>query len=730
MQVCLTEEQELLKSTFGRLFKEKSTPARVRESGSIGHDPALWTELAAMGVPMMRVDGAQGGGELSLLAAAVIAEEAGRFIASVPMSEAIVAARLLSRLPERQGDYLDRVANGETIITIALEPADRLTSQIVPGGAVCSGVIVLKGQQLLLVEGRGGEPLANTGNLPLSRWNLAEGKVIASGTDAVSLYQEAIEEWRLLSAAVLLGASDQALRLASDYANERVQFGRRIGSFQGLAHPLADSLADVESGRLLLWRAIDAIARGEGRAAGLASLSYWWATQASNMAVHRAIRALGGYGLSLEYDVQLYHRRVTGLILSGGDPFNSLVAGGERLFAGQSVRLPEAGEATMSFDLPEGSTEIGAKLSAFFEAHRTPEMVEKAHHSTASHNKDFHRKLARSGFLFRSWPNAEPSPTPASDAYAVQSVIEAEGYTTHVISTTDMVGQIVEMFGTEEAKAEITPRILDGDAVCSLGFSEPSSGSDVFAAATRAVPAGDDWIIDGAKMFTTAAHYADYVLLLARTDTSGKKHEGLTLFIVPTSLPGFSFQAVQTYQDERTNITYYGDLRLPGRYVLGKVGDGAAVMGACLKLEHSAAASMFVGYKEMMKSADQWAHMAVDGAAPLDDPSRRTRYAAVVARFEASAALVARSVWAADTGHHHRAWGPMAKMFVTESHLHSAWELLQLGAPESGLTGKHPLGIVELGHRRAYGSTIYGGTSEVHRSLTAEQGLGLPKSRS
>jgi alkylation response protein AidB-like acyl-CoA dehydrogenase len=730
MQVRLTDEQEMLKSVFGRLFKEKSTPGHVRDSGAAGHDPQLWAELVAMGAPLMRVDGEQGGGELSLLSAAIIAEEAGVSVASVPLIEVIVAGRLLSRVGDPGRDHVRRLGDGESIITLALSPVDAATSQIVPAGAVSDAVIALRGDALVLVEGQGGELLPNTGNLPLARWTLGEGTVLAKGADAVALYQQAVEEWRLLVTAFLLGAAGQALVMAAEYANERRQFDRPIGSFQGLAHPMADSYADVEAGRLLAWRAIDAIARGDARAAGLASLSYWWATQASSMAVHRAIRALGGYGLSLEYDLQLYHRRVTGLILSAGDPFRSLAEGGDRLFGAGQVALPDAGEATMSFALPEESQKLADDLTAFFKLHRTPEMAEKAHHSTSSHNKEFHRKLAQAGFLFGTWPTAKASATPASNAYAIASVIEAEGYTTHVISTTDMVGQIVQMFGTEEAKAEVVPAVLAGEAMCSLGFSEPSSGSDVFSASTRAVPDGDEWIINGSKMFTTAAHYADYVLLLARTDTSGRKHEGLTMFIVPTRLPGFSYQAVQTYQDERTNLTYYADIRLPDRYRLGKVNGGAAVMGAMLMLEHSAAASMYVGFTEMMKAADVWANTPVDGRKPVDDPVVRTRYAAVVARYEAAGALVARNVWGADAGIHSRAWGPMGKMFVTESYLDSAWELLKLGAPESGLTGKHAQGVIELGHRRAYGSTIYGGTSEVHRSLTAEQGLGLPKSRS
>ena len=730
MFVDLTEEQKLLKTTFEKLFQVRSTPARIRESEPVGHDPDLWAELAAMGVPSMRVVADRGGADVSLLSAALIAEEGGRYAAPVPLVESIVGTRLLAQAVGKGDELLGRALEGQAIVAIALSPVEESASQLVPGGAVAEAVIALRGDELLLVTSKGSEHVPNTGNLPLARWELGEGAVLARGADAVALYQAAVEEWRLLSAAVIVGAADRALRLASDYANERHQFGRPIGSFQGLAHPLADSLADLDGGRITVWKAITAIAEGREDAAGLAALAYWWMTQTGNKAVRRALRALGGYGLSLEYDVQLFHRRVVGVILSGGDPQKALIAAGDRLYGDARVALPEAGEPTMCFEISERPRQLAEELNRFFDANFTPQMAEKAHHSTSSHDKEFHRKLAEKKFMFRAWRTAEPSATPASDGFALAAVMEERGYTTHLISTTDIVGQTVERFGSPEVKAEALARIHRGEAICSLGFSEPGSGSDVFSAATRATRDDDDWLINGQKMFTTGAHYADYVMVLARTDSSGKKHEGLTLFLVPTDLPGFSFQAVHTYQDERTNISFYTDIRLPDHYRLGGVGEGASVMGAVLVLEHSAAGAMFHGQNEMMKAARTWGRTRVNGKAPFDDAGIRTRFAGVTARFEAAHSLVARSLWAADTGQHHRAWGPMSKMFVTEAHLQNAWELLQMGAPDSGVISKEPLGVVELGHRRAYGSTIYGGTSEVHRSLVAEQGLGLPKSRS
>src|SRR5690606_13588867 len=123
-----------------------------------------------------------------------------------------------------------------------------------------------------------------------------------------------------------------------------------------------------------------------------------------------------------------------------------------------------------------------------------------------------------------------------------------------------------------------------------LGFSEPQAGTDVFACQFKARRDGDDWILDGQKMFTTGGHLADYILLLTRTTPGGAKHEGLTMFIVPMNLPGIDMQPVLTLQEERTNITFFGDVRVPDCYRLGETDQGLAVMMAVLELEHSGSA--------------------------------------------------------------------------------------------------------------------------------------------
>ena len=169
----------------------------------------------------------------------------------------------------------------------------------------------------------------------------------------------------------------------------------------------------------------------------------------------------------------------------------------------------------------------------------TPELKAKAHYSFDGHDAGLHRKLAQAGLALSFV--AERVGRAGSSALCHECVapsLEEVGWTTHAISTSGMVGTMIRLFGSDELKRDVLTKIVAGEVVCSLGYSEPGSGSDVFAAQTRATRDGDGWRIDGQKMFTSGANIADYVLMLTRTNPDVPKHKGLTMFIVPLKTPG------------------------------------------------------------------------------------------------------------------------------------------------------------------------------------------------
>jgi alkylation response protein AidB-like acyl-CoA dehydrogenase len=252
----------------------------------------------------------------------------------------------------------------------------------------------------------------------------------------------------------------------------------------------------------------------------------------------------------------------------------------------------------------------------------------------------------------------------------------------------------------------------------------------VFAAKTRAVRDGDDWIVNGQKVFTTCAHVSDYVLLLTRTDPEAPKHRGLTMFLVPMTLAGVSFDALHTMQEERTNVTFYADVRVPDMYRLGPVNGAVGVMAAAMKFEHSGE-GYHISQPAMVQAAIAWAHEATgfDGRKRIEEPDVRARIARAAIHNEVADLLCRRAVWAGVEGIPGRAFGPMSKLFTSETYIKDSADLLELAAPDSLFEGHDPLGVIEYKHRHSVGTTIYGGTSEVHRSVVAEQALGLPRTR-
>jgi len=229
-------------------------------------------------------------------------------------------------------------------------------------------------------------------------------------------------------------------------------------------------------------------------------------------------------------------------------------------------------------------------------------------------------------------------------------------------------------------------------------------------------------------MFTSGAEIADYVLLLARTDASGPKHKGLTMFIVPLKSDGVTIQAVHTFQEERTNITYYDAVYVPDSYRLGEVGGGVQVMGASLEIEHGV--SFVRHHKELFGAAERFCRATPrDGRPLIDDLRVQQRLTKVAANIAAAVMLHFRTLWITAEKKPNLAFGPSSKMFSSEVYKTDALDLLNLTAPESLVFDSADAAQINLCYRHSQVSTIYGGSSEVHRSMIAEKQLGLPKTR-
>lgn len=735
MNFGLSEDQRMMRESFARLLDTHSSSARVRAAAETGgFDAALWQELAAMGAFSLRVPEAVGGLDLGLMDAAVLMEEAGRTLASGPLAETLVAARVLAQLGgDAHSALLDSVAAGEQLITLALHDIAVEPVQWVSGGAVANAVIARDGAQVVLVslaaeQARGEANLAST---PIAELNLGSGArtVLSADGAGLDVFAQAIEEWKLLLAIALSGLARESVRLASAYACERVAFGQPIGTYQGISHPLAELITDIDGGKYFTWKAIHDIARGLPDAGAQISLALWWNTQTASRAVVQSLHTFGGYGLSTEYDIYLYNLRAKAWPLVFGDPSRLLEEAGRRLYAGEMAQLPDAGDVTIDFDLGDEARAMAAELTDFFNNTLTPELRAKAHYSFDGFDAGVHRKLAQAKLLFPSWPKELGGrAAPPYAINALRRVWEEQGWSSHAVSTTDLVGTMIRLFGSDELKRDVLPKIIAGDAICSLGYSEPGCGSDVFAAQTKATRDGDGWRIDGSKMFTSGANIAQYVLMLTRTNTDVAKHKGLTMFVVPLDTPGIEIQAVHTFQDERTNITYYDGVKIKDSYRLGEVDGGVKVMAGALEMEHGG------GFGKtqwaMVHAAEELCRdIRREGRALIEHVDAQKRLARSRLHAWLSEVIANRALWTGVQKLPNLAYGPMAKLFSSEKFLSDASDLLDLTAPCSLSKRKGPAGFLNQCYRHAQGTTIYGGTSEVHRSMIAERALGLPRTR-
>ena len=294
--------------------------------------------------------------------------------------------------------------------------------------------------------------------------------------------------------------------------------------------------------------------------------------------------------------------------------------------------------------------------------------------------------------------------------------------------TTAMVARAIRQFGSTELKEEVLERTLAGEFRLCLGYTEPEGGSDVATAKTRAVRDGDEWVINGSKMFTSNAQNASYVYLITNTDPEAPKHQSLTMFLVPLDSPGVEIQPLRTVDGDRTNITYYSDVRVPDRYRIGDVNAGWTVLRDALNDEHG---TIDRGDDGLQKIAAMSEHVlllaeALDkvAAQTADEDSVKFRLGRSIARMEAAMSTPDM-------------FGRVANAQVMRDVSPDLMDIL--GAASSlpvDQKGAAADGGAEYVFRLAGPTGIYGGTLEVFRNMIAQHALGLgrpnyspPKSR-
>jgi alkylation response protein AidB-like acyl-CoA dehydrogenase len=292
--------------------------------------------------------------------------------------------------------------------------------------------------------------------------------------------------------------------------------------------------------------------------------------------------------------------------------------------------------------------------------------------------------------------------------------------------TLNTVGPTIMRFGTDAQKEELLPAILRGDMHFSIGYSEPGSGTDLASLKTRAVLEGDEWVINGQKMWTSLIQYADYVWLACRTDPDLPRHKGLSMILVPTSAEGFSFTPVHTVAGVGTSATYYEDVRVPKANLVGELNGGWALMTNQLNHERVALTSS-APMVHSIELTTEWARET----GRIEEEWVQV----LLGRARARAEMLTLLNWklASATTDLSPAEASATKVYGSETATEVYRSLMEIVGPASlvrgGESGAELAGRLERFYRSSLVMTFGGGTNEIQRDIIGYVGLGLPAAK-
>lgn len=321
LDYSLTEDHVDLQTAYRQFFKTHSDIETVRAAEPSGFDKSLWERLCAMGATTMALPESVGGDGATLVDLTLVAEELGRFLAPVPWIDHVVAARLLARLGALESED---VVNGTQLVAIDPQHNAPTGSRLIPAGSIADHIIVRDGDDLVQLEfSTRPARVDNIGKLPMAWVDPAAADsrvVLAGGPDALAEYQRALDEWRLLTAAALVGLVEETMTIAAEFAKSRYTLGVPIGTLQGISHPLANIAITVQSGRGLVRRAAWFLDNEPDERPELAPSAFVFMAEEAAKAATMAVHVQGGLGVSAEAAATAYLVRARGWALAGGDP--------------------------------------------------------------------------------------------------------------------------------------------------------------------------------------------------------------------------------------------------------------------------------------------------------------------------------------------------------------------------------------------------------------------------
>ena len=324
LDYSLTEDHKDLQAAYKHFFTTHCDIETVRAAEPTGFDKSLWERLCAMGATTMGLPEAVGGDGATLVDLTLVAEEIGRALAPVPWIDHVVAARLLARLGALDTEGAADIVNGAELVAIDAQQIAPSGPRLIAAGSIAGQIIIRDGADVVKL-GYSSQPakVDNIGKLPMAWVDPAAAdsrEVLGSGAQALSAYQRALDEWRLLTAAALVGLVEETMTIAAEFAKTRYTLGVPIGTLQGISHPLANIAITVQSGRGLARRAAWFLDNEPDERPDLAPSAFVFMSEEAAKAATMAVHVQGGLGVSAEAAATADLVRARGWALAGGDP--------------------------------------------------------------------------------------------------------------------------------------------------------------------------------------------------------------------------------------------------------------------------------------------------------------------------------------------------------------------------------------------------------------------------
>jgi len=346
------------------------------------------------------------------------------------------------------------------------------------------------------------------------------------------------------------------------------------------------------------------------------------------------------------------------------------------------------------------------------------------------------RQMGRDGWIGLGWPKewGGRGYGPIEQYIFIEEVTRAGLPFPYL--TTESIGPAIAEFGSERLKQEILPGILAGEIVVGIGYSEPHAGTDMAALKTKAVREGDTFVISGQKVYTSLAHFADYIFIAVRTGDpeTMPRHKGISILMMPTSAEGFSHTPIHTVADGETNTTYYDNVRVPADHLIGPENGGWGVVVSQLNRERLTL--MNPGTANLMyQNVLEHAQNTVDAAGIrlIDQPRVKRTLASIYTQLRALQLACRKQAWALHNNALDVADASSIKVYGYEAFLECYRAMLEVLGPHGSMKrGSHGAliqGQLELIYRAVPVYGFAGGTNEIQRDLISQFGLGLPRAK-